>query len=223
MRVKKMLREQAAADHEKILNRNKAFYEKTVEEHYSKKARYKPNLKLVLMTCSITIVIIAAVVCAVLFAPNDDQSPKKGYLSENEVNREATLSEINDDLIISVLTIGEGFQHSATLKYDSLSGDKLAYKLRIENEVLPEIIQLSIKVNEYYDYSTDIENPQETVINNFTVIFGETYQFADGIYIFTTIAIMDTGEEIFYIEYEQYSFDPISNFVPFLQSLIQRK
>lgn len=223
MRIKKLLRKQAAADHKIILDRNKTFYKKTVKDQYAVKenSNHKLNIKLVLM-CSITIVIIAAVLCAIMLTSNDNSLPENNYLNENEVIREASLLEINDDLINCTLKINEDAQCNRTLKYDSLSGDKLAYFLDMETEEF-EFVHIIIKINKDYNFNKGISDHQDTVINDLHVRYCETYELTDDIYLFTVSGIIDTGKEIIFIDYEQYSFEACSNFKPFLQDLIQKK
>lgn len=232
MRIKKVLQKQADIDHKSILDRNKDFYEKFVEEHYpakEKKEEPKYKRKLALISSSIAVIIVSVILCVILYnLPDEPNLPQnepaiKEYLQENELNLDSDLSEANNELKKSRITFSDDFYCNATLIYDSVSGDKLAYVLDIENETTFEWVYLFIKVNKDYNHSKAITAPKEIIINGLTVIYNETSILDDDIYVHTARAVIDTGEEIIYIDYDQYSFDEGSNFMSFLANTIKEK
>ena len=225
MNPEKKLKRIVSESGKELRKKDKAFRDKVVQEHYrgeSALRRFVLGFPLALL-CSVALCF--GLVWITYSSMNGEPTPQPPiYYMDNEVSEVSTLEAFTADTPNVVFTLDDAVESTivVTLYSDSLSGDKLYYKVTYSTQIF-ESIELTVIINEYYqspEDTTDSGDKYQTTIEDiqYNCIDGG---YNDMLYTYSiTASAEDVGGYGIKINYATYFPEYRDMFAQFVESLI---
>lgn len=238
MNIRKKLKELAKQDIEPVNERDLEFLRSrgvdiTLEE--IKPATVVPSRKpmIIALACTAVAILTALVIVLCIFLPRGGNvvEPPFGngvfYLEENEKNVESNLDELNSDAEKFYLEIPESIPYKIEKFYDSVSGDTLYYKLKINSDELQLRIDADIVVNKNYDHPEVhyLSDPVTGNLYGYEMIYIQSIKDVEGTSIKQLVCYgeIEIDEQMIYVnDYKEYSGNS-QTFIDTLSSIIKIK
>ena len=241
MKIKKFLEKTAEEDRESLINDRDIEFLASIGVDYNKKreaAKKEPDSSYYRTAKSVNYrTLFAGIACFLIVAitivslslyfslksPAVD-SPVH-YFEDNFVEVDSNLQELNDDLQLFTVTIGDEYNFHIKRTYDSVSGDDLFFTLEFNSKKgLSKKFTVDIVVNKFYEHEelTYIDDLKETQVSGYTLKYYENSQPMTGM-PFVNVdgkGEIQIGEQwVYVINYEERAMGQ-STFIETLQSLI---
>lgn len=229
MKINREMKRRAAADHKKTLEKNQEFFQSVINDNYPKhnSAVKRKNLSWQRIVCSATavVVVILTITMMFIFIPNSEKpGVEKAYLKENIITKSESLSDLNSTLQSVNFDFSSYIIKELILYYDSVSKDKLFY--RIKGTDLDELSEwiIEVGVNDKFDLPyNDTKYSLTKEVYGYTVYCDVECREEDGLYFISAKAKVILEKEMLYLNYSGVAFEENEDiFIEFMQNIIVR-
>lgn len=216
--MKKTLKDQARQAEQKILEDNKDFYNNITHKYFSEKPTLKRNLikaSSIVTACLLVVAFLSIALYAVF-----KEEPE--YLLQNEVTIDSDINELNNVVPWCPINNIDEFIYRVTRTYDSISGDNLYFKLKINIESFSEKAVIYLFVNSKYKSNKELTDIKSIKINGIDINYEEKFFIdSDEKNNFNINALFKKNGIEIYIEYNQIWYENDTHFFEFLKNIIQ--
>lgn len=224
MRVEKKLEEEVKYTDDRIFETGKKLKAKLIEEYcisaegaVTNKPIYKKKSAIVTMCCVFVCLLVVGI-CLPIFLDNDKPIH---YLKENEVTHDTTLETIYENVAIQinednyVVTL-------PTVIEDSISGDTLAYRVKVESVLVFPYGEVYYVTNKNYVlFEEDISN-EKCIWNEYNVSFKSRTGYRENIPTIQVTGCLEYDKLRVYFTYTDVDLGEPVTPISFLDSLFNQ-